>query len=381
MEHQSFNPPYHVLMVTNTLARGGAESMLVQLALALNPKIIKPVVICLKEAGSLAEVLNQRSIPIHTHQLHYKYDFRVIARLSQLIEQYAPACMMAVGSGGDRMFWPTLAARRAKAPMIVWSHMFPTPDHLYFEWTNRRLYRDVNAFVALGDRHCEALIELEHVPAHRTYIIRNGIDVTEFDCPHMRPQARNILGLNHDDTVAIGIIANLRPDKRHDLFIEAAAQIYQARRHSRFYLIGDGSEHQSVERLVRKHDPENTYITMLGERDDLPTVMQGLDVVCLTSQWHECLSIAMLEAMSAGKVFVAPRVGSLDEALIDGQTGRFFEPPTAQALAEVLIELIDDAQQRKTLGERARNKMYTEFTIEKMAREFESLLTDLLHKE
>ena len=107
--------PIHLLMVTNRLAPGGAEQMLVRLALQLDPRLVRPVVLCLKDPGPWAERLRGRDVPLHAHLLAHKYDFRVIGRIRRLIEQYSPAVVMAVGNGGDRMFWSTLAAPKAGA--------------------------------------------------------------------------------------------------------------------------------------------------------------------------------------------------------------------------------------------------------------------------
>jgi len=377
MNNERHNPPYHLLMVTNTLAAGGAENMLIELASALNPQIVRPVVICLKEAGPRADALTERSIPIHENQLKHKYDWRAAGRLAQLIKLYEPACIMAVGSGGDRMFWSALAARQAKVPAIVWSHIFPTPGHTYFEWLNRRLYGHISAFVALGRRHKQALIELEKIPADRLHIIRNGINVAKFERPDLRLRAREMLGIKDEDTVAVGIIANLRSDKRHDIFIEAAGRTRARRNGCQFVIVGDGPMRAKVDNLVAKQDPNGSFIKPLGQRDDPATLLQSLDVVCLTSEWHECLSITMLEAMAAGKAFVAPRIGSLDEALIDGETGCFFEPLSAEALTEVLIDLIDRPDRRQALGLAAQAKVREEFTADLTARGFETLITNL----
>jgi glycosyltransferase involved in cell wall biosynthesis len=133
--------------------------------------------------------------------------------------------------------------------------------------------------------------------------------------------------------------------------------------------------------MAATYDPDGAFIRMLGERGDVATLMQGLDVVCLTSGWQECLSVVMLEAMAASKAFVAPRTGSLDEALVDGVTGRFFEPLTPDALAAVLIELLDDPAQRDRLGQRARQKVRAEFSVDRMARAFESLVSRLCERQ
>jgi glycosyltransferase involved in cell wall biosynthesis len=282
---------------------------------------------------------------------------------------------MAVGSGGDRMFWSTLTARATGVPMVVWSHLFPVPGEPEFEWINRRLYPWVHALVALGRRHADALADAAKAPRRRIHVIRNGVDVDAFHHPEHRDAARGQLGLEPHET-AVGMVANLRPIKRVGLFLDAAARVRAARPHARFFLVGDGPQRDELQARIDGSPDLRATIHLLGPRQDVPALVQAFDIVCLTSL-RECLSVAMLEAMAAGKPFVAPRVGSLDEALLDGQTGRFFEPQTADALADVLIELIDDPAQRARLGDAARAKVRSEFRLQRMAREFEDLVTEL----
>ena len=371
--------PVSLFLVTNVLDRGGAEAMLVRLARHLHRDVVRPQVVCFKDPGPLAVDLTAADIPVYSRLLACKYDFRVLSRLTRLLREHAPACIMAVGNGGDRMFWSTLAARRAGACVIVWSHIFPTAGERTFERVNRRLYDRVDAFVALGRNHRDALIACEQIPGPRIQTIPNGIDVTPFQRDGGRREARQRLGIPDDDAVVIGIVANLRPIKRHDLFLDAAARVHRQRPNARFVLIGDGVLRDAIERQVAVMDPNRQYVRVLGDRNDVPALLPGMDVVCLTSE-QECLSVAMLEAMAASRPFVAPRVGSLDEALIDGETGRFFDPPTPDALAGILIELIDSPAQRADLGRRAREKVTSTFTIDKMARAFEELMGQLVHK-
>ena len=410
--------PVNLLLVTNTLAPGGAEAMLVRLARSLDRSRVRPVVACLKEPGALAAELQADGLEVHANLLAHKLDWRVIGRLGELAGPRG--CLVAVGSGGDRMFWSALAGRRYRLPVIVWSHIFPTPDHLAFEWTNRRLYRWVNAFVALGRRHAEALADLEGVPRNRIHIIRNGIEVAPESprascCLPVPPDANEPTastplpsqgrgqgegflptGTAPPDErsdlppaparrgepgreVTIGLVANFRPDKDHGLFLEAARRVLAARPQARFVLVGDGPTRRDVEPLAARLPADRIILT--GYRADARNLIRGMDVVCLTSAWQECLSIAMLEAMAEGKAFVAPRIGSLDEALIDGVTGRVFEPRTPERLAEVLIELIDYPQERERLGQAARELVTHKFTAQTMARGFEELIERLCGRE
>jgi glycosyltransferase involved in cell wall biosynthesis len=362
-----------LLLVTNRLATGGAESMLITLAQSLNRERLVPVVACLKEPGPLAAGLEARGVSVHAHLLRHKADVLAIGRMASLIRRERIDAVCAVGSGGDRMFWSILAARDTGCASVVWSHIHPSPGHHGFERPNRVLYRWVDRFVALGRRHRLALIRDEHLPAGRVVVIRNGIEVEPFDRSDLREEARRRLGLSGPGQVAVGIVANLRPDKRHDVFIEAGRRIAARYPQAIFYIIGSGPAEPAVRGCAATSGLDSRRLRLLGERHDVATLMQGLDIVCLCSEWQECLSVVMLEAMAAGRAFIGPKMGSLDEALIDGRTGRVTRPADPESLAAVLAELIADPDRRDALGRAAREKVMAEFRARHMATAFEDL--------
>ena len=134
--------------------------------------------------------------------------------------------MVTVGTGGDKMFWGRLAARLAGVPVICSAlHSTGLPDHV--ELPNRLLAPITDAFIAVAEPHAEYLAEHEGCPAAKVRVIPNGVDVEQFrrrwpDRGHLRRQ----LGIPEGTPVA-AIVAALRPEKNHELFLEAAARIRQ----------------------------------------------------------------------------------------------------------------------------------------------------------
>jgi len=348
--------------------------MLVALAKTLDRRRVVPTVVCLKDAGGLASELGEARVRLYCNLLRNKFDAFVICRLLRLIRRESIDAICVVPAGGDRMFWSTLAGRLAGIPCIVWSQFYPRLGFSGFERSNRVLLRCVERVVALGGRHRLALIRRERIPPGRVVVVRNAIAPEEFDRPEWRGEARRRLGVPADDTVAIGMVANLRVEKRHDVFIEAAKVLAGRYPHTVFYLIGGGTEEAVVRGWMAGSGLSGDRLRLLGPRDDLPVLMQGLDIVCLCSEWGECQSIAMLEAMAAGKAFVGPDIGSLDEALIDGLTGLTVQPADVPSLTAALERLIVNPAERNLLGQRARAKVFAEFRVEEMARQFEDLI-------
>lgn len=362
--------PLRVLFVTNRLEPGGAELMLASLAKQLPACGVQPVIACLKDAGPLAAELRGRGISIHEQLLHHKTDVAVIGRLRRLLRDEAIDVVTVAHSGGDRMFWSTVAAATRQTPVVVWSHWFPRAGHQHFETANRALYRFVDVFVALGERQRQAMIRHEKVPAGRIAVIRNAIELDAF-IGRSRRAARRALRLA-DDQFAVGIVANLRDEKRHDAFIGAARTLAGRFPTMRFLIIGDGPNRDAVQAAAEASGLDHERLRLLGARHDVPDLLPGLDVACLCSE-VECFSVSMLEAAVCGVPFIAPDVGCLGEFLVHEQTGLLTRPADPEGLARAVERLAIDADLRHRIVESARRRVVHEFGVEHMAGAFSDL--------
>jgi len=361
-----------VLFVTNRLEAGGAELMLVSLVEKLGQHGIRPVILCLKDAGPLAEQCRAVGVEVHENILRFKADAAAVVRIRRLIAQYDAGAIVAAHSGGDRMFWTTCAGRITGTPVVVWSHWFPEERRHHFERANRLLFRWVDTFVALSASHRAALARIEHVPRGRIKVIPNGIDVAAFSKPDSRAEARQLLGLE-DHHFAVGIVANLRAEKRHDVFIDAAKMLARRGENYRFVIIGDGPNRGAVQAAAAASGLDGETLRLLGGRDDVPRLLAGLDASCLCSDL-ECFSVSMLEAAAAGCPFIGPDVGGLAEFLEDRRTGLVIRPADAASLADAVSVLASDSALRESLVSAAREAVASRFDVEAMARSFAELL-------
>ncbi|MFH1417240.1 MAG: glycosyltransferase, partial [Planctomycetota bacterium] len=363
--------PKRVLFVTTTLDAGGAELMLLSLVKHLDRRDVQPHILCLKEAGMLAQAFRAQDVPVFEGVLRFKTDAAVILRIHRLLVENEIDIVVVAHSGGDRMFWSTLAARTLDLPVVVWSHWFPTPGHKHIEPVNRALYRWIDAFVAIGEKHRLALIRHAHVPAGRITVIRNAIEVDRFLGAAGRDEARRRLHLA-EEHVAIGIVANMRPEKRHDVFIDAAGALAPKRPAFRFFIIGGGPERDAVQAAASRSGLDHETLRLLGPRDDVAELLPGLDIVCLCSE-VECFSVSMLESAAAGCAFIGPDVGCLTEFLEHGRTGHLIRPADVASLTDAMAELGDAPELRARLARTAQDRVVREFGADQMAEAFASL--------
>jgi glycosyltransferase involved in cell wall biosynthesis len=84
------------------------------------------------------------------------------------------------------------------------------------------------------------------------------------------------------------------------------------------------------------------------------------DVLTLPST-NEGLPMAILEGMSYGLPVVATPVGSVGDAVVDGETGRLVPVGNPEALAAALRSLVEDRALRRELGQKARRRYETHF--------------------
>src|SRR5207302_1585318 len=74
----------------------------------------------------------------------------------------------------------------------------------------------------------------------------------------------------------------------------------------------------------------------------------------------------MLEAMAMRKPVVATTTGGLPEIVQDGQTGLLVPPGEPNALAQAIVNLLQDSTRRVAMGRSGRSRVETIFTVEAM---------------
>ena len=101
------------------------------------------------------------------------------------------------------------------------------------------------------------------------------------------------------------------------------------------------------------------------------------DVVALPSRF-EGFPLALLEALLARSAVVASDVGSVAEAVRDGETGLLVRPEDPAGLAAAIRRLLADVELRRRLGENGRRLVLERFTADHMVYGFEALYRELL---
>jgi len=373
--------PLRVMFVITSMPVGGAEKLLVEIIRRMDRSRFAPELCCLKEPGPLGEEL-EGELPIHTGFIKKKTDPRILWRVYRLMRRRRPDAVITVGTGGDKMFWGRLCGWLARVPVIASAlHSTGLPDRV--ELPNRLLAPLTDSFIGCAEPHAEYLARAEGCPAARIRVIPNGVDTDRFQPLDDETRAesaalRASLDLPQDAPL-VGLVAALRPEKHHELFVETAARVHATHPACRFLIIGDGERRAPIEERIAQLDLGET-VRLLGTRSDIPQLLQMLDVFLLTSHM-EANPVSIMEAMSCGVPIVAPHVGSIPETVIEGKTGMLVEPAEIDAMADAMATqvrtLLDDRKLAAKLGAAGRQHIVDHWSVDTMVRGYEDLVTDI----
>jgi glycosyltransferase involved in cell wall biosynthesis len=377
VNHRRFLPladrgPLRVMFMLTSMPVGGAETLLVNLIRRLDRRRFAPELCCLKQLGPLGEEL-VAEVPAHAELLRSKYDLYVLPRLVRLLTERQIDAVVTVGAG-DKMFWGRLAAWRARVPVIASAlHSTGWPDGV--GRLNRLLTPITDAFIGVAASHGRHLVENEGFPARKVHVIPNGVDVERFQfSPSARARLRAELGLPEKGHV-VGIVAALRQEKNHVLFLRAAALVHKQLPEARFLIVGDGPEREKLE-ITAREARLSEAVLFLGTRSDVPELLSTIDVLALTSH-NEANPVSILEAMAVERPVVSTRVGSVAESVEQGVTGCLVPPGDCEALAGRWLELLTNRDKALELGRAARELVVQRWSLERMVEGYEQLLAGI----
>jgi glycosyltransferase involved in cell wall biosynthesis len=232
-------------------------------------------------------------------------------------------------------------------------------------WRTRFLSLRVDAHVAVGKTSAQRMEDFYALGRDSVISIPNGVPD--------RPELLQPLP-NSERWMTVGSIGRLDAMKAHDILIRAIAEVEGIQA----VILGDGEQRSTLEQLAADLGVGDR-VQLLGWRDDPRSYLPKFDVVAMPSR-SEGFPLAMVEAMLAQKPVIATRVGSMPEAILDGETGTLIEKNDVTGLAKALRQLRDDPVLRLHLGKQARELAIARFTAAKMASHYQHLWQTLLHR-
>ena len=207
--------------------------------------------------------------------------------------------------------------------------------------------------------------------AGKMAVVHEGIEAPLYAAREMGTDFRDAIGAQPGERL-VGTVGRITPWKGQDDFLRAAARVAGEHPEARFLVVGDCVSSQAELAADRAYRDglraladelgiaEKTRFT--GYREDVPGVMNGLDVFVLASH-DEPFGLVVLEAMAAARPIVATAAGGVPDIVRDGSEALLVPPRDAAAMAAAIARLLSDEPLAASLGRAAEARVRDEFPL------------------
>lgn len=351
-----------VVLLTTSLARGGAETQVALLAIALRARGWAVHVVSLVAQNAFDAELAAAGVEVHSLGMKPgRADLRGAARLAVLLRRVRPAVLHC------HMFHANLMGRLARLafpiPRVISTlHSMAESSRATADvrWRDR-LYRLTDSLADCTVAVCEAVArrhaEAGAVGQSRLRVIPNGVDTQKFRPDPDRQNGGEFVWL------AAG---RLMWKKDYPTLLRAAAIVPGCT----LRIAGAGPLEGELRTLAAQLGVNASF---LGARADLPALMNSADGLVLSSV-VEGLPMVLLEAAASGLPSVATAAGGAGEVLTGAQAEFLVPCGDAAALAGAMTRMAAlPAGTRRELGQAARAGALARFDLPVVVSRWEEL--------
>ncbi len=364
-----------------SLAVGGAEVQLVRLANGLDRRRFRPSIICLWRGGELEETLSPDvsvtaiDLSLVSHRFIRSkviLAIRIFATLVRGLWRQRPDVVH--GYLPTAYVLGSLAAWMLRVPLIVAGRRGLTSFEIYRTARWRTLAELANRVI---DIHiCNSLavrdwaIANEGLDIERTRVIHNGIDIPALVPALQLPEGWESAGPR------AAMVANLIHYKGHKEVLQALVVVTKLHPSFRLVLMGDGPERTALVNLVHDLDIVDNVI-FAGRRRNAAALVRTFDFTILASS-EEGFPNALMESMACAVPVVSTAVGGVPELVEDGIHGRLVPYGDPVAMADAISWMIEHPEERRLMGEKARQRIADRFSTERMVSATQAVYEELL---
>ncbi|MGG3449090.1 glycosyltransferase [Domibacillus aminovorans] len=360
----------HIIVGLNV---GGAETMLFKLLKNADRKKYEFKVISMMDEGIFGGRIKELGIPVHSLGMKKGIPNPIAIKRAKSIVKDADILQTWMYHADLFGF---LIRSRSRSQKLIWGIRHSNLDKdankkmlLYVARLNAALSKYVNLIIS-----CSKTASIVHgnygYDTSKMLTIPNGFELDTF---YKYVDAKSALALELQMPLAPPLIAHVgrwEVQKDYPNLIQSIKFIHQKRPEAIFLLCGKGIDAENKElRELMELNGVNKNVFLLGRREDIPKILSAADLL-ISSSLGEGFSNVIGEAMACETPCVVTDVG--DSAYIVGSHGLVVPPQNAEMLAEAVINFLNKtAEEKAAIGQQARQRVISEFDINKVVKKFE----------
>jgi glycosyltransferase involved in cell wall biosynthesis len=258
-----------------------------------------------------------------------------------------------------------------RVPVVVTIHdlafermpeTFTRRGSLQLKLTVRRTAKKAARVATVSEYSRQDLLSIYKLPPEKVVVTYNGVEsgfTTQLSVPNEAEEVRRRFGVSRDFLLAVG---SLQPRKNLVRLIRAYSRLRSEREDFRPQLVIVGRKlwlaSEIFDEVKRQRWGDDVILTGYVADEDLPALYRAARAFVYPSLF-EGFGLPPLEAMACGTPVVTSDVSSLPE--ITGDAALLIDPNDERALANALIEIVNNDRLRADLREKgiAQAKKFT----------------------
>lgn len=231
----------------------------------------------------------------------------------------------------------------------------------------------------------QRLASFHQVIPNRIVIVPNVLDFS-FLSIYFEDKGAKRLPKEQHIVLTVGRLAASERYKGHDIVLKALPKVVKEVPNVLYVIVGDGDDRPRLENLARSLGIMD-YVRFVGKVSDeeLWDYYRACDVFVMPSRTvldpenpkGEGFGIVFLEAMAFGKPVIGPNYGAPTEFIRPMENGLLVDPYSPWDVARAIIYLLKRPGEAKRMGQRGRELVEREYSLEAMRRRLERLLKEL----
>lgn len=349
------------MFLVHSLRRGGAERILLELALGFKKLGDDVTVVSWLDVDDYSD---EEFKEIPRCSLISQHDYRWLrsipkssADLNNLIAEFKPDIIHIHTSN---MSWLACWSRiRIPIMQVVHGYEQITIGKKIKDLITRAIARFCSAslntkFITVSEPMIPVASKYYGIKKSNIQTIFNGIDINRF--AYKKP--------TKEGAPVIIMVGTLCKHKGQVLAIEPFIKVLESFPMAKLYIVGNGEDFELIKDQIFSHNLEE-HIFLLGQRNDIPELLSKADIL-----WHlsisEAMPLTILEAMASGLPIVGFNVRGTRDVALNNLNGYLAAYGDLEGVANATITLLNDSDKMIKMSLASRDRVEYYFSIKSM---------------
>ena len=352
---------------------GGQEIRIISEMIAVRETGIEVFLAC-RDHSIIKQKAQENNIEIFTLSFKGNADIKTLFNLIKIINDNG---INIVNTHSGKDTWVGgIAAKLANAKFIRTRHLSNPINSSRLNFINEL----ADYIFTTGEIVRLDMIRNNRISPDRIKSIPTGIDINIYNpIRYDRKKCRDYYNLQ-DEQVVIGTVGVLRKFKRHDRFLLMVRHVIDQNPGKNIHILiaGDGPQKDSLANMIDEMDL-NRYISMLGHIDNVPELLQALDIFVFTSDSGEGVPQSVAQALLMETAVISTNVGGIND-LYNNENFVLINNDEQDLLNLTCDKLLKDNLLRESFAKKSRKYVSENFSINKMTEKILKTYMDLTEK-